>query len=335
MSDVAHDARTTARTGLGAGLVLAVVSAVTFSLSGPLAAGLFATGWSPGAVVLVRVAVGAVVVLPFGVVALRGDWSPVRRNVRLLLAYGALGVAATQFCYFAAVQHMQVGPALLIEYSSPAAVVAWLWLRHGQRPGRTTLAGIALAAAGLVLVLDLAGARLDPVGVAWALGAMVGVSAYFLLNARTDTGLPPLSLAAGGLVVGAVLLGLLGAVGLMPLTASADPVALADAVVPAWAVLAALGVVTAGVAYVTGVGAGRRLGARPASFVGLLEVVSAVFFAWVFLGELPRPVQLVGGLLVLAGVVVVQQGEAATRRTPPDGSPPVEPHPTVEPTGMP
>ena len=247
----------------------------------------------------------------------------------------ALGVAATQFCYFAAVQHMQVGPALLIEYSSPAAVVAWLWLRHGQRPGRTTLAGIALAAAGLVLVLDLAGARLDPVGVAWALGAMVGVSAYFLLNARTDTGLPPLSLAAGGLVVGAVLLGLLGAVGVMPLTASADPVALADAVVPAWAVLAALGVVTAGVAYVTGVGAGRRLGARPASFVGLLEVVSAVFFAWVFLGELPRPVQLVGGLLVLAGVVVVQQGEAATRRTPPAIEPAAAPHPTIEPTGMP
>jgi len=332
-----HDADATPRTGLGAGLALAVVSAVTFSLSGPLAAGLFATGWSPGAVVLVRVAVGALVVLPFGVVALRGDWSPVRRNLRLLLGYGALGVAATQFCYFAAVQHMQVGPALLIEYSSPAAVVAWLWLRHGQRPGRTTLAGIALAAAGLVLVLDLAGARLDPVGVAWALGAMVGVSAYFLLNARTDTGLPPLSLAAGGLVVGAVLLGLLGAVGVMPVTASADPVTLADTVVPAWAVLAALGVVTAGVAYVTGIGAGRRLGARPASFVGLLEVVSAVFFAWVFLGELPRPVQLVGGLLVLAGVVVVQQGEGATRRTPPTIEPTPEPttEPTTEPTGKP
>jgi drug/metabolite transporter (DMT)-like permease len=329
MTAMTHDGPAAARTGLGAGLALAVVSAVTFSLSGPLAAGLFATGWSPGAVVLVRVAIGAVVVLPFGIVALRGDWGPVRRNPRLLLAYGALGVAATQFCYFAAVQHMQVGPALLIEYSSPAAVVAWLWLRHGQRPGRRTLAGVAVAAAGLVLVLDLAGARLDPVGVAWALGAMVGVSAYFLLNARTDTGLPPLSLAAGGLVVGALLLGLLAAVGIMPVTASGAPVALAGAVVPVGAVLGALGVVTAGVAYVTGVAAGRRLGARPASFVGLLEVVSAVFFAWVFLGELPRPVQLVGGLLVLAGVVVVQQGEAATRRTPPT----IEP--TVEPAGNP
>ena len=36
---------------------------------------------------------------------------------------------------------MQVGPALLIEYTAPAAVVVWLWLRHGQRPGPVTLAG--------------------------------------------------------------------------------------------------------------------------------------------------------------------------------------------------
>ncbi|MFI2101709.1 EamA family transporter [Isoptericola sp. NPDC019693] len=336
MSNDAHDTPgapappAVARGGLGTGLVLAVVSAVTFSLSGPLAAGLFATGWSPGAVVLVRVALGAVVLLPFGVVALRGDWAPVRRNLRLLALYGALGVAATQFCYFAAVQHMQVGPALLIEYSAPAAVVAWLWLRHGQRPGRATLAGLALAAAGLVLVLDLTGARLDPVGVAWALGAMVGASTYFVLNARSGTGLPPLSLAAGGLVVGAVLLAVLAAVGILPVTASTAAVGLAGAVVPVGAVLAALGVVTAGVAYVTGIAAGRRLGARPASFVALLEVVSAVCFAWVLLDELPRPVQLVGGLLVLAGVVVVQQGEAATRRTPPAVGPSLGTRPEAE-----
>src|SRR5690606_909146 len=118
--------------------------------------------------------------------------------------------------------------------------------------------------------------------------------------ARAHTGLPPLSLAAGGMVVGAALLGLLAVAGLMPVTASAEPVALAGAVVPVWAVLAVLGVVTAGVAYVTGVGAGRRLGARPSSFVGLLEVVSAVVLAWLLLGELPSPVQLMGGAVLLA-----------------------------------
>ncbi len=308
------DVRLARHPGTSTGLVLALVSAVSFSLSGPLAGALFETGWTPGAVVLVRVAIGALVVLPFGIRALRGDWGAVRRNARMILAYGALGVAATQFCYFAAVQHMQVGPALLIEYSAPAAVVVWLWLRHGQRPARATFGGIALALAGLVLVLDLTGARVSLVGTAWALGAMVGASAYFLLNARANTGLPPLSLAAGGLTVGTVTLGTLAAVGVLPVSASAAPVVLGGTTAPWWAVLAMLGLVTAGVAYVTGIAAGRRLGARVAAFMGLLEVLSAVLLAWALLGELPSPVQLVGGVLVLAGVVVVQQGEASAAR---------------------
>jgi hypothetical protein len=47
-----------------------------------------------------------------------------------------------------------------------------------------------------------------------------------------------------------------------------------------------------------------------ASFVALGEVLAAVIWAWLLLGELPRPVQLAGGLLVLAGVVVVKLGES-------------------------
>ena len=50
----------------------------------------------------------------------------------------------------------------------------------------------------------------------------------------------------------------------------------------------------------------RLLGAGVASFVGLTEVLFAVVFAWMLLGQTPRPPQLVGGLLVLAGIVLVQ-----------------------------
>ena len=64
--------------------------------------------------------------------------------------------------------------------------------------------------------------------------------------------------------------------------------------------------VAAATAYVTGIVATRVLGAKLASFVGLSEVMFAVLFAWVLLGELPRPVQLVGGLFILAGVVAVR-----------------------------
>lgn len=309
------EARPTRR--LTTGLVLAGVSAAAFSLSGVFASGLLDTGWSPGAMVLVRVAIAALVVLPLGILSLRGDWRPVRRNLGLIAVYGALSVAGCQFAYFSAVQYMPIGPALLIEYTAPAAVVLWFWLRHGQRPTRATVGGALLAAVGLVLVLDLVSGdpgatAMDPVGVAWALVAMLGVSTYFVINANVDTGLPPLALAAGGLTTASLALGLLGATGLMPLEYSTASPVYAGTEVPWWLPVIGLGVVTAALAYVAGIAAGRLLGPRLSSFVGLFEVVAAIGFAWLLLDELPRTIQLVGGVLILAGVVAVQAGERRT-----------------------
>ncbi len=299
-----------ARARLSAGLAFAVVSAVSFGLSGALARGLVETGWSPGAMTLVRVGLAGVALTPFGVASLRGRWTLLRRNLGLLLAYGAIAVAGAQFCYFSAIQHMQVGPAILIEFTAPAAVVVYLWLRHGQRPGPMTLAGAGLAALGLVLVLNLlSGADLSVPGVLWALGAMVGCATYFIISADEGNGLPPLVLAWGGLVAGALVLGLLGVSGVLPLHASTAMPSYAGLHVTWWIPLAVLGLVTAALAYVAGIAAGRRLGSRLASFVALLEVVASVCWAWLLLDELPDAVQLVGGVLILAGVVAVKLGE--------------------------
>lgn len=303
----------------GVGLVLAVVSASSFGLAGPLARGLLDAGWSAGAVVLARIAIAALVVAPFAVAALRGRRGVLRRNALLVLAYGAVPIAMAQFGYFSAVAQMDVGPALLIEYTAPAAVVVWLWLRRGERPSGLTLAGSGLAALGLVLVLDLlSGADLALGGVLWALVAMVGAASYFLLSADASSGLPPLGLAGAGLAAGAGSLALLGVVGVLPLRATtADPV-YAGTAVAWWLPLLGLGVVTAGVAYCAGIAATRRLGSRVASFVALLEVLAGVAFAWLLLDQLPKALQLVGGALVLAGVVVVKLGER------PAGAVPVE-----------
>ena len=91
---------------------------------------------------------------------------------------------------------------------------------------------------------------------------------------------------------------------------------------PWWLPVAALAVVTAALAYTTGIAASRRLGSRLASFVALSEVVMALVFAWLLLDELPLPVQLIGGLLILAGVAVVKMGEryAASRAASTAGS---------------
>src|SRR3954468_16365308 len=313
MTQIADD-RTTVRAtpAVGGGVLLAVVSATAFGLSGSLATGLLATGWSPGAIVGVRIAIAAIALAPFTVAALRGRWHLLRRQTGQILMYGVLAVAGAQFCYFSAVARMDVGPALLIEYTAPAAVVAWLWLRRGQRPSRLTVTGAAIAAAGLVLVLDLtSGAHLAWPGVAWALAAMVGATAYFLISADPDSGLPPLALAGVGLTVGTLTLGLLAVTGLLPMHAATAPIAFAAGTVAWWVPLLLLGLVTAALAYATGIAASRRLGSRVASFVALLEVVAAVVFAWLLVDQLPGPLQLAGGLLVIGGVVAVKLGDRA------------------------
>ncbi|TWH01637.1 threonine/homoserine efflux transporter RhtA [Nocardioides sp. J9] len=310
MATLTRDTSGLGRRGAGAGLALALVSAATFGLSGAFARPLLDSGWSAGGIVLLRIAVGALAVLPLGLRAMRGRWGLLRPALPTVVLYGVLAVAGAQFCYFSAVRTMEVGPALLIEYTAPAAVVLWMWLAHGERPGALTIGGAVVAAIGLLLVLDLfSGADFDLVGAAWALGAMVGAAAYFIISADDRSGLPPMALATGGLVVGGLFLGLLGLVGLMPVASASTHVEYAGVEVAPWVAVLALGLVTAALAYGTGIAAIRRLGSRLASFVALSEVVLAVLWAWVLLGQLPGVVQLLGGVLILAGVVGVKLGE--------------------------
>jgi len=116
-------------------------------------------------------------------------------------------------------------------------------------------------------------------------------------------------LAAAGLTLGGLTLLVAGATGILTLTASTRPVAFEAVTVPWWLPVLALGVVTAALAYGTGIAAARRLGSRLASFVALSEVLVALVAAWVLLGEVPRLIQVAGGVLILAGVVSVKLGE--------------------------
>ena len=310
MTSLTHDIAAVPASRLRSGLILAVMSAMSFALSGPLAKGLIVSGWTAGAAVTARVLIAAAVLVVPAVISLRGRWGLLRQNLGLLIAYGVIAVAGCQLAYFNAVDRMEVGVAILIEFTSPVAVIGWLWLRHAQRPNRLTVVGALVAAAGLVLVLDLvSGADVDALGVMWALLAMAGAAFYWIISADEDNGLPGLVLAGGGLLVGGVVLLLAGLVGIVPLATNSADVHLAGTDLPWWLPVLGLGVITAAVAYVLGIAATRRLGSRLASFVGLGEAVSSVVFAWLLLDEAPRAIQLLGGLLILAGVVFVKLGE--------------------------
>jgi drug/metabolite transporter (DMT)-like permease len=299
--------RTDRSTGMGLGM--AVLSAATFGTAGTFARSLINAGWTAETAVAARIGIAGLILAMPTAWAMRGRWRSLRRSFGTVGPFGVLAVAGAQLAFFKAIQHVPVGVALLLEYSGILLVVAWMWVVHGERPRPLTVVGAAVAIAGLALVLDLTGSEgLDPLGIAWGLGAAVGLAAYFVLSARIDADLPSVALASGGMAVGAALLLALGATGILHLHATFERVTFAGHQVSWLVPVVGLSVIAAVIAFVAGIGAARVLGAALSSFVGLTEVLFAIAFAWFALGEVPTLTQAMGGALIIAGIALVRAG---------------------------
>jgi drug/metabolite transporter (DMT)-like permease len=303
-------AKASKRNFLASGLGIALFSSAVFGTSGSFAKALLETGWSPGAAVTARLTGAALILAVPAVVALRGRWHQLRTNWVTILLFGLIGVAACQLFYFNAVARLSVGVALLLEYLAPVIIVLWLWAASRKRPRILTFGGTLLSLAGLVLVLDLTGAvKIDIVGVLWGVAAAVCLAIYFFITAKENDSLPPIVLASGGLMVGAAVMWLSAATGLLPMAFSTADTTLGPWVTPWWVSLTGLIILATVLAYVSGIMAARALGSKVASFVSLTEVLFAVIWAWLLLGELPAPIQLLGGALIVGGVILVRLDE--------------------------
>jgi drug/metabolite transporter (DMT)-like permease len=312
-----------ARSSTSAGLVVAVLAAATFGTSGAFVKPLLEAGWSPAAAVTVRALVGGLALAPVALVLLRGRWDAFWRGRWRVLGMALIGVAGTQLVYFAALQRIPVGTAILIEYMAPLLLVAVAWVMTRRTPAAVVLIGSVVALVGLVLVVSPGGGGgVDPLGLAFALVAMVGCAGYYVIAARPSDGLPPVALAAAGLLVAGVVLGLVGLTGLVPFTATSSDVVLFGSTVSWWVPILVVGLLGTAVAYAASITASEMLGSRLASFAGLLEVVAATFYAWLLLGERLTLPQLIGGALILVGIGFVrsERTDAAERIAEQDGA---------------
>ena len=300
------------------GLLLAVGSAFAFGSSGPFAKALMEAGWSPTAAVTARLAGGALLMVIFATIVKPGWFREAVQHGKTVVAYGLIPIAGAQLCYFNAVAHLSVGVALLLEYTAPILVVGWVWATTRRRPGGLTLTGVALAIAGIMLVLNVfSGAHIDLIGVGWASAAAICAACYFVMSDSVVTdgdGLNSITLATAGLVVGAGTVAVLGATGLVPLTFTVN-----DAVVAGWTTswlvpVVALALIPTAIAYTLGIMGISRLQPRFASLVGLSEVMFAVLAAWVLLGEAVTPLQACGGVVVLVGLALARQGDRTEKR---------------------
>jgi drug/metabolite transporter (DMT)-like permease len=222
-----------------------------------------------------------------------------RRDAALALALGAVGYSAQAGGYFAALERLDASLLALLIYTFPVMVTVTAVVLGREAANARTATVLALACAGIVLVLaGAAGGALDPLGTALGLGAAVVYSAYILISegvAGRIGALPLSTLVCTGAAVTLTLAALAGG-GLDPGAVSAEGYG--------W---------LAGIAVISTVGAVglffaglRRVGPATASILSTLEPVVTVGLAFAVFGESLGPAQLAGGALVLAAVLAVR-----------------------------
>ncbi|MBA4857722.1 MULTISPECIES: EamA family transporter [Nocardia] len=292
-----------------AGVWLTVASGLAFASSGPLAKSVLAAGWSPGAVLAVRLTGAAAVMLVAAALADPRGLARSPRHLRTIGGFGVVAVAGVQATFFLSLQHLQVGVALMIQFLAPVVVIAWDWVVRGRRPTPLTLLGAAVALGGAALVIDVFHTEgLRPVGLAWAALSMLCNAAFFLLSARTSDSLAPVTLLGAGLGVAAVTSWALGLSSVLPLHFGTSTAVLAARELPVWAALALLITISTVVAYACGVAGAARIGSTLMSLVLLSEVLFAVALSRILLGEAIAPIQMVGALLVVGGIALARSG---------------------------
>ncbi|WUI03358.1 DMT family transporter [Spirillospora sp. NBC_00431] len=291
------------------GVGLAVFSSICFGASGPFGKALIEAGLSPLEAVWLRIATAALVLAPLALI-LRGRAavSALRPHLGPLAVYGVMGVAGCQALYFVAASRLPVGVAILLEFSGPVIVLAWLRLVRRTPVHRTAVAGVAVAMAGLTLVVQVwTGLSLDPLGLAAGLGAAACQAGYFLTVDRLTGKVDPLVITASGGVMATVALTALAAPWSLPWDVLPAQVPVAGHTAPGWTLVAWIGIVSTVLAYLAGVAGLQRLSAQVGSAICYTEAVAAAVIAWAVLGERLTTAQLVGGAIVLTGAYIAQR----------------------------
>jgi drug/metabolite transporter (DMT)-like permease len=283
----------------GRGYALAAAGATMWALNGNLARYLLDDGVSALRLAQLRSA-GSWLLLLLGLGLARRDLIRARpRELPALAFLGVAGLALVHATYFLAIQHLEIGVAVTIQYLAPLVLLVWLRLVHGRRLAPSLWGAVALSVAGCFFVVRAyhAGA-LDGVGVAAAFGATITFAIYMVGSERAGHAHEPVTTLFWAFGFASLFWALVEPWWSFPFgqLASASHALLAAGVVVVGTLLP----------FICMVAALRHIPAPRAAVVATLEPVLAAIFAEFLHDERLAAVQIVGGLTVVAAVVWVQ-----------------------------
>lgn len=231
-----------------------------------------------------------------------GGFDPgLRAHWRFYLLVGGVGIAAPFALYSFAAIHAPASLLAIVNATSPIFGLAWNASFRDERVTRRKTAGLALGIAGVALIARPDGIAMDPL-FGWAVAAALAACCLYgvvgVLIKRFARGASPRGMAAGNQLAAAVVL--------IPLLPFVPPLAVPSALVLGNVI--ALALLASGVAFVLYFRLIADVGATRALTVTYLIPLFGILWGWLFLGEALPASALAGGLLILAGTVLVTRG---------------------------
>ena len=292
------------------GVIFALASVVLFGLNASTSKVTMAAGISPEELVIFRslaTALGAGIALaltrPKAFRVQPKEW-------KNLVLFGVFGVALMQWSYSNAVANLPVGIALLIEYTAIVIVpLVSLWLFKEKVLPRLWFA-IVMVLGGLVVVSKIWDGGLNPVGVMFAVGAALFLSFYFLMGEHTLRSRDTLSTLFYSMSISALFWLMVTPWWNFDTSLFSKTVSLTGNLsqyeLPIWALLVWIGIFGSFLPMLFSFLALTHLRATAVGVLSTAETVMAFVFGWAWLNERIDGLQALGGLLVVAGIVLAQ-----------------------------
>ncbi len=293
------------------GYAMVLGAATLFAFNGTVSKVILASGLSSLRLTQVR-CTGALLGLALILLVMRPELLRTsRRELAFLALFGVFGVALVQLFYFLSIHRLQIGIALLIQYLGPLLVALWARFVVKERVRRRIWAALALALAGLSLVVDVySGVSLDGLGVAFALVTAVTFAAYLLLAEHAVGRRDTLSLLCYGFFFATLFWAFAQPWWSFPSHEVSRRVSLlghlAGSHLPVWALMTWMILLGTIAPFLLIVGSLRHLPATRVGIVAMIEPVAGAVVAWAWLDESLGVMQLVGGAVVLAGILLAQ-----------------------------
>jgi len=233
-----------------------------------------------------------------------------KRLIPRLLLLGVVGVGMLQYAYSQAVVLLPVGIALLIEYTAVLWVplVALVFFKEPVK--KQIWFGAVLVLGGLAVVAQIWDSTLNPIGVLFALAAAASLSTHFITGERIQRHLPTNVTMAYGMGIATLVFLPFSNLGSFDYASLVEPTDLSGNLAgnsaPLWLMLVVLGVAGSFLPMAFTFLALRHLSATLVGVIATLETILAAIFALLWLGELISLTQALGGMVVVAGIVLAQ-----------------------------